>query len=114
MAFTGHERDLGVLGSVADDVDYMHARYYRPLLARFLSSDPIGGRLGVPQSLNRYIYVGDRPITFVDPSGRFYWPYWDQLGSWVILAASGINDKVDVFGAPIEIESLEVSPVCSH
>ncbi|QQR72311.1 MAG: hypothetical protein IPJ17_12345 [Holophagales bacterium] len=38
--FTGHQRDtLGTAG-VADDIDYMHARFYSPLLGRFFSVDP--------------------------------------------------------------------------
>src|SRR5262249_27212771 len=37
IKFTGHQRDLGDLASFKDDVDYMHARYFRPLVGRFLS-----------------------------------------------------------------------------
>ena len=40
MKFTGHERDLGVTTSAADDLDYMHARFYNPQVGRFLSTDP--------------------------------------------------------------------------
>src|SRR6185503_9678462 len=34
MKFTGHERDFANPSSVADDLDYMHARHYSPLLGR--------------------------------------------------------------------------------
>lgn len=71
MKFTGHERDLGVSWSAADDVDYMHARYYNPQVGRFLSTDPIGGGPGLPQSWNAYAYVSGNPMTFVDPLGLF-------------------------------------------
>lgn len=67
--FTGHQRDtLGTAG-VADDIDYMHARFYSPLLGRFLSADPILGRLRAPQSWNRYSYVQNNPVLLTDPTG---------------------------------------------
>ncbi|QQR72315.1 MAG: RHS repeat-associated core domain-containing protein [Holophagales bacterium] len=67
--FTGHQRDtLGTPG-VADDIDYMHARFYSPLLGRFLSTDPVLGRPRAPQSWNRYSYVRGNPILLTDPTG---------------------------------------------
>jgi RHS repeat-associated protein len=65
--FTGHERDLGTGSS---GLDYMHARYYSPVLARFLSVDPVLGRPGSSQSWNRYSYVLNGPIGLVDPNGE--------------------------------------------
>jgi RHS repeat-associated protein len=72
MKFTGHERDLGNLSSAADDLDYMHARFYNPQTGRFLSTDPTlaSASRQVPQSWNRYTYVRDNPLRFTDPSGR--------------------------------------------
>jgi RHS repeat-associated protein len=73
MKFTGHERDLGVLGDSADDMDYMHARYYRPGLARFLSVDPKLNRRAAaknPQRWNRYSYTAGNPLKYVDPNGE--------------------------------------------
>ncbi|KAL7931743.1 hypothetical protein V8C35DRAFT_329398 [Trichoderma chlorosporum] len=40
-------------------------RYYAPWLGRWISPDPIGTADG----LNRYAYVGNNPIMFVDPEG---------------------------------------------
>jgi RHS repeat-associated protein len=71
MKFTGHERDYAG-GMGAEDghaVDYMHARYFGPTLGRFLSIDPIEGDAGMPQSWNRYAYVSDNPMNYVDPTG---------------------------------------------
>jgi uncharacterized protein RhaS with RHS repeats len=48
----------------------MHARYYSPNLGRFMSVDPVGGRIGSSQSWNRYSYVENKPTGFVDPDGR--------------------------------------------
>jgi RHS repeat-associated protein len=60
--FTGHERDSG-------GIDYMHARYYDYSMGRFLSVDPFAGSIRMPQSLNRYTYVLNNPLKFVDPAG---------------------------------------------
>jgi RHS repeat-associated protein len=69
--FTGHERDPGNPGS-ADDLDYMHARYYGPAAGRFLSIDPIDtARLDLPQSWNLYAYGLNNPLMFVDPTGMY-------------------------------------------
>jgi len=67
--FTGHERDQHGSGTL-DDLDYMHARYYSPHLGRFMRPDPELGKLGSPQSWNRYAYALGNPIRFGDPTGR--------------------------------------------
>ncbi|MEZ5312884.1 MAG: RHS repeat-associated core domain-containing protein [Thermoanaerobaculia bacterium] len=50
--------------------DYMHARYFSPTTARFLSTDPIGGNPAFPQTWNRYAYVVGNPLKHVDPTGE--------------------------------------------
>ena len=70
LKFTGHERDSNPM-LPGWDLDYMHARYYSPVAARFLSVDP--GRdwdLHDPQSWNTYGYVRNNPINGTDPTGR--------------------------------------------
>ena len=55
-------------------VDSMHARYYNPNIARFLSVDP--GRdvdPKVPQAWNMYAYVRNNPASATDPDGRITW-----------------------------------------
>jgi len=64
--FTGHERDLGTGSS---GLDYLHQRYYSFDLGRFISVDPIAGKVGASQSANRYSYVLNNPIRLVDPDG---------------------------------------------
>jgi RHS repeat-associated protein len=49
---------------------YYGARYYDPVLGRFIQPDTIVPDPGDPQSLNRCSYVGNRPTTAVDPSGH--------------------------------------------
>lgn len=45
---------------------YMRERYYDPKLGRFLSEDPVGLAAGV----NPYVYAGNDPVNFEDPSGE--------------------------------------------
>lgn len=68
--FTGHERDLASAAGAGDDLDYMHARFFALVAARFTSTDLREGDLPVPQSLNRYSYTTGNPLRFVDPNGQ--------------------------------------------
>ena len=45
---------------------YYRARYYNPLLGRFISQDPLGFGSG---GSNLYAYVGDDPTNLIDPFG---------------------------------------------
>jgi RHS repeat-associated protein len=71
MKFTGHERDLASAGGAGDDLDYMHARHCSPLVGRFLGVDPDLGNSAQPQSWNRYVYVMNNPLKYLDPLGRY-------------------------------------------
>jgi len=46
------------------------ARYYHPLLDRFISTDTIVPEPGEPQDFNRYAYVRNNPVLYRDPSGH--------------------------------------------
>lgn len=61
--FTGKERDPE---TGLDDFD---VRYFGSSFGRFLSPDPTFGRPGRPQTLNRYAYVLNNPLRFIDPTG---------------------------------------------
>jgi RHS repeat-associated protein len=81
--FSGKERDS------ESGLDYLLARYYASAQGRFLSPDEFkGGPVFVfgggessggplpyadisdPQSLNKYVYVYDRPLIYIDPDGH--------------------------------------------
>ena len=56
------------------DIDWlvcMNARIYNPVLGRFLSPDPFIQFGENMQSMNRYAYVLNNPLSFTDPSGYF-------------------------------------------
>jgi RHS repeat-associated protein len=63
--FTGKERDA------ESGLDYFGARYYGSSMGRFITPDPksSSAHLAEPQSWNRYAYVGNNPLIFVDPDG---------------------------------------------
>jgi RHS repeat-associated protein len=63
--FTGQERD-GEAG-----LDYFNARLLQMRTGRMNRPDPLfGDGLANPQQWNRYAYVGNNPLVFVDPSGN--------------------------------------------
>ncbi|MDH5508415.1 MAG: RHS repeat-associated core domain-containing protein [Anaerolineae bacterium] len=67
------ETDFGYTGqrniSAAKLMDY-NARFFSPELGRFTQPDTIIPSLFNPQSLNRYAYVSNNPIRFIDPTGH--------------------------------------------
>jgi RHS repeat-associated protein len=50
-------------------LDYFGARYYGSNMGRFMSPDPMGGHVEDPQTLNRYVYVRNNPLSLTDPTG---------------------------------------------
>jgi len=48
----------------------MQARYYDPVIGRFLSSDPVGFAAGGPAYFNRYAYTANDPVNLIDRDGR--------------------------------------------
>jgi RHS repeat-associated protein len=62
FGYTGRELD-GETG-----LYYYRARYYDPMLGRFISEDPVGFSAG---DTNLYRYVNNSPTNFTDPTGEF-------------------------------------------
>ncbi len=60
--YTGRENDETALY-------YHRARYYSPLMARFVSEDPLGFAAGI----NFYVYAENSPLQFKDPFGLSPW-----------------------------------------
>jgi RHS repeat-associated protein len=61
--FTGKERDA------ESGLDNFDARYLGSSMGRFMSPDPVGGHTEDPQTLNRYAYVRNNPLSLTDPTG---------------------------------------------
>jgi len=62
--FTG-QREMAGLG-----IYHYGARFYSPKLGRFLSPDTIVPGPANPQAYNRYSYVLNNPLKYIDPSGH--------------------------------------------
>jgi RHS repeat-associated protein len=72
QGYSGIQTDLGYTGHRQIDLlnlVHMRGRVYDPSLSRFLSADPNIRAPSNAQSLNRYAYVENNPLTFTDPSG---------------------------------------------
>jgi len=61
---TGHVLDAET------GLQYAGARYYDPVIGRFMGADPKGFSQGNPHSFNRYVYGNNNPYAFIDPDGR--------------------------------------------
>ena len=73
FSFTGQRgTDFGLM-------DY-RARFYSSRLGRFTQPDTLIPDPANPQSFNRYSYVQNSPLNFVDPSGHRYIPLIDGIG----------------------------------
>jgi RHS repeat-associated protein len=67
VRFTGKERDAET------QFDYFGARYYSSRSGRFMAVDPVVTTRSAtldPQRWNRYAYVQNNPLRYVDPDGR--------------------------------------------
>lgn len=51
-------------------LQYAGARYYDPVIGRFMGMDPKGFSQGNPRSFNRYNYGNNNPYKYIDPDGK--------------------------------------------
>lgn len=94
--FNSKEQDKNTaLGTDTSTSLYFYgARYYDPVIGRFISADPIVPNARDPQAFNRYAYVRNNPILYSDPSGH----------SWFSKHRRQIFDVgLQMFGGPIGI-----------
>jgi RHS repeat-associated protein len=92
--YTGHE--------MLDNLNLIHmnGRVYDPSLGRFISADPFIQSPMNQQSLNRYSYVMNGPMSATDPSGylslRNFVDPFDSVGRWATGAALSGGDPVSL------------------
>ena len=91
--FTSYERDA------ESGLDFAGARFYSSNQGRFTSVDPLMASASPanPQTFNRYSYVGNSPLTVIDPSGMFgICPGGGQGGQGgVPLGSFSLNDQTN-------------------
>jgi len=75
--FTGHQQLDGV------EIIHMGGRIYDATLGRFLQADPFVQDQRNSQSLNRYSYVQNNPLSYTDPSGYFLKKLFKKIGRFI-------------------------------
>jgi len=83
FTFTGEQADSEA------GLFYLRARYYNSLVSRFVSRDAFPGMVVASQTINRYLYVGQNPVNYVDPSGRFFCTVIPGLSVWCNTVGRG-------------------------
>ncbi len=102
--FTGEQNDV----TVNQSPYFLRARYYDPVIGRFLTRDPFKGLVLSPDSLNAYAYADNDPAVVVDPWGLCSkWPpnNWgdcpqkaaEKVVSGAEKVAEGTKKAADVF-----------------
>lgn len=89
--------NLGFAGKPFDTntgLSYMGARYYDPVIGRFLGIDPAAADPGSVHGFNRYAYANNNPYKYVDPDGHspidVVFLMWD-LGKLGVAVYSGVG-----------------------
>ena len=82
--FTGRRFDIET------GLYYYRARYYNPHIGRFMQTDPVGYDDGI----NWYLYCGNNPLAFVDPSGLFQWSA-RNIGKDASIAWQDVRDYTE-------------------
>jgi len=111
LSFTGQDQD-----TTSGMYDFM-LRKYNPVQGRWLSPDPAG--LGAvdpanPQTWNRYAYVGNNPLSLIDPLGADAYEgcdphieWWCFDGSWTAWIR-GLN-QMSGWGDPFRVLTFSLS-----
>ncbi|MEW6431742.1 MAG: RHS repeat-associated core domain-containing protein [Myxococcota bacterium] len=105
-----HTRNVGFTGHQPDDafgLTNMKGRLYDQRTGRFVSADPVVSAPGFGQAFNRYAYVHNDPVHFVDPSGffgieavfviLFTLPLWAKIVIGALAVAGTIFGAVSSF-----------------
>ena len=81
----------GELWDEEDDLLYLRSRYYRPEMGRFVTRDVFSGFMATPSSFNKYSYVGNNPVGFVDPTGL-----WGATTHYNITTEIAQKDEINI------------------
>ena len=89
---------------------YLRQRFYDTSTGRFGRMDTYSGNVMSPLSLNKYIYAGENPVNYTDPSGYFYMS--EMLTTLAVattlsLAFSPINYTIGVEPTMSSIRTIE-------
>ena len=95
---SGYENDYKFTGKEKDEdtgLYYYEARYYDSSIGRFVGKDPWQGDFTDPQSLNKYSYVRNNPLKYVDPTGEFFHiAIGGAVGAIIGVVVQGLSDSI--------------------
>ena len=92
---------------------YLRARYYDSVEGRFITEDSMDGDIKDPMTLNYYIYGGDNPVRYQDPTGNWFLdavflvmdvvqfvkePSWENA-AWIVGDMASFADPTGVISA---------------
>jgi RHS repeat-associated protein len=99
--FTSQERDTET------GLDYFKARYYSSVQGRFTSIDPGSFQPADPQNWNRYTYIQNNPLKFIDPTGRELYVAGEYADEFVsdLERLSGLELKRDPTTGKVTIDT---------
>ncbi len=88
--YTGHEhiKEFNLI--------HMNARIYDPTIGRFLSADTIIPYMYNTQSFNRYSYVRNNPLKYIDPSGHWGFSSFTRVFKKIVKNTHTLFKKIDV------------------
>ncbi|AYQ56513.1 hypothetical protein MS2017_0785 [Bathymodiolus thermophilus thioautotrophic gill symbiont] len=99
--YTGKERDD------SSGLYYYGARYLAPWLARWISPDSAGSADG----LNLYVYAGNNPLKYIDPTGRVkVYPFDTQAKPYsvdVLSLVTNVEPRANLFFLPEAYQKME-------
>jgi RHS repeat-associated protein len=91
----------------ASGLVYMGARYYDPVVGRFISTDPVYDEKSV-HGFNRYAYANNNPYRYVDPDGRIPVPLFVAAAAAVRAAAQRLVTFALTRGAQASVTAAEI------
>ncbi len=102
VGYTGHkfDADLGL--------SYMEARYYDPVLGRFMANDPVGFTATNLATFNRYSYANNSPYNFIDPDGKAAFGYIVKLTRTGMIRVKKLVDRKAAIRARAQNKNVEI------
>ncbi len=103
---SGHFAERGFLGAPADEVGLtlLGARFYDQGTGTFLSVDPMLNPW-VPAQFNAYVYSGNNPVTWSDPSGLF----WGEFGNFLKDVGRNMGNAAKEVGSFVNTYKADIT-----
>lgn len=101
FGFTGYQKDA------ASGNYFAQAREYIPAEGRFASADAFGGSIGLPISLNHYLYCFGNPLIYLDLFG--YYTKEEGREAHELLQNKVEEDKISQFETEFPVTGYEYS-----